>query len=432
MSEPWEDDYSWKVIDSYFEANGMVRQQIDSFDRFMDYGMQAVIDEQRPLEFSFESKDKDPRVVLVEIKFGTVSFGEPSMKEHGSLQPTLITPNIARLRHLSYSVTSFLTVTRTLCRLNTVTKAREDVVTTTTKCELGDIPLMLRSKACVLTKLMKQGQTAAELGEDHYDPGGYFIVNGSERVLVGQERINTNQIYVFSTPRNFFEAQIRSVAEKSAKSGLALYLRCYRIPPRDTHSKLGPILRCTLPYCKKEVSIIVVFRALGVIADGDIMEQICYDTSDRTILELLLPTMEDSQLVRTQEAALELIGSVTTQPAESHQDRVNHAARLLRDEFLPHLGTNYGNEKKKAFFFGYMVRKLLLTHMGRRPMDDRDHFANKRMVWGRNPIRRKFVCIHFGLFMRFWMMVFFLYFHVLWPNDIFYDASCGGAAPLRI
>jgi DNA-directed RNA polymerase II subunit RPB2 len=108
---------------------------------------------------------------------------------------------------------------------------REDEVEEVARCPLGEVPIMLKSRGCMLKK--HQDRSPAEFGECPHDEGGYFVINGSEKVLIAQERINFNQIYIFKTPKGFFEAQIRSVSEKSTRPGLALYARCYKTPPKD-------------------------------------------------------------------------------------------------------------------------------------------------------------------------------------------------------
>ena len=107
-------------------------------------------------------------------------------------------------------------------------------------------------------------------------------------MLIAQERINNNQVYIFKTPKNFFEAQIRSVAEKSTRPGLALYLRCYRNPPKDSAASSGPIIRVQIPYVKKEVSLAILFRALGFVSDRQIMEHICYDPEDKQMVRAVV------------------------------------------------------------------------------------------------------------------------------------------------
>lgn len=214
-------------------------------------------------------------------------------------------------------------------------------------------------------------QTPAAQGECPHDEGGYFIVNGSEKVLIAQERINNNQIYIFKTPKNHFEAQIRSVSEKSIRPGLALYIRCYKTPPKGSNAAAGPVIRCQIPYVKKEIPIMIVFRALGFVPDRQILEHICYDFEDEQMLELLRPSLEEAFVIQDRNVALDYIGKRGATVGAEQSKRILWAQQTLRKEFLPHIGVEEHNDTNKVFFFGYMIHKLLLTHMGRRTIDDR-------------------------------------------------------------
>ena len=373
LNEEWNDKWAWLAIEKYFEHNGMVRSQVDSFNRFIEHYIHSVVDETPPLEFKMESKDpSDKRDYGVIIKFGQIVITDPYVQEVDGTR-SVMTPNIARTRSLTYSSTSYIKIQRTVYRWNG--KEKTDEIKDEVQCELGDIPVMLQSKLCVLSKYDK-----IQLGECEEDEGGYFIVNGGEKVIVAQERINMNQIYIFKKPlKNCFEAQIRSVADRSYKLGLVFYIRCYKIPPRDSIAKIGPILRVTIPYCKYDIPITIFFRALGITSDKKIIEHICYGTSDMELLNELRPSLEDGSSVYTQEQALDLIGSACVAPGMPLETRLSYARKIIREECLPHMGITDENNIKKAYFVGYMVNKLLLTNMGKREIDDRDHFANKRM-----------------------------------------------------
>jgi DNA-directed RNA polymerase II subunit RPB2 len=373
FTEEWNDKWAWLAIESYFNECGMVKTQIDSFNKFIDSNIQSIVDETQDMEFQMESKDpSDMRPYGVTIHFGQVTITDPFIQESDGTRQ-FVTPNMARIRSLTYASASYIAIHRTTYRLQGT--IREDETTEIVHCGMGDLPIMLQSKLCVLSKV-----NPVAMGECEHDEGGYFIVNGNEKVLVAQERINMNQIYIFKKPlKNCFEAQIRSVAEKSSKPGLAFFIRCYSIPPRDSLAKVGPVIRVIVPYCKYEIPIFVFFRALGVLSDKEIIERICYGLTDVEMIELLRPSIEDGSIISTQEEALDLIGSSGIAPGMPLQAKITYAQKILREECFPHMGISLEHFEKKSFFTGYMTNKLLLTHMGRRQIDDRDHFANKRM-----------------------------------------------------
>jgi DNA-directed RNA polymerase II subunit RPB2 len=227
----------------------------------------------------------------------------------------------------------------------------------------------------------------------------YFVINGSEKVLIAQERINNNQIYIFRSPKGFFEAQIRSVTEKSTRPGLALYvsslfglpllslsseltrfrhclcnvrlcsassasfLRCYKYPPRDTSVASGPIIRCQIPYVKKEVALAIVFRALGFTSDRQILEHICYDFNDKQMIDALRPSLEEAFTIQDKRTALDYIGKRGATPGAVADKRIAYAETLLRKEFLAHIGTGEHCETKKAYFLGCVFYSTLLQHV---------------------------------------------------------------------
>jgi DNA-directed RNA polymerase II subunit RPB2 len=254
---------------------------------------------------------------------------------------------------------------------------------------------MLRSTFCILRGL--QDQDLFDLNECPYDSGGYFIINGSEKVLIAQERMATNHVYVFAkaqpSPISFL-AEIRSAVEKGGKTISQFQVKMFHRNQERTVSEHslcmyprskpptaqgGNVMRATIPYIKVDIAIWVLFRALGVISDRDILEHICYDMQDSQMLEMLKPCIEDGFVIQDREVALDYIGNRGTTTGLSRERRVRYAQEILQKEMLPHVSMAEGSESKKAYFFGYMIHRLLLAAMERRELDDRDHFGKKRL-----------------------------------------------------
>ncbi len=141
----------------------------------------------------------------------------------------------------------------------------------------------------------------------------------------------------------------------------------------------GQVIRATIPYIKSDIPIVIVFRALGIVADKDILEHICYDFNDHQMLELLKPCIEEAFVIQDKEVALDFIGKRGTTVGVTRERRIKYAADILQKEMLPHVGTRPNTETRKAYFFGYMIHRLLLTALERREVDDRDHFGKKRL-----------------------------------------------------
>ncbi|KAK1233816.1 DNA-dependent RNA polymerase II [Marasmius sp. AFHP31] len=141
-------------------------------------------------------------------------------------------------------------------------------------------------------------------------------------------------------------------------------------------------MKATIPYIKVDISIWDVFRALGVLSDRDILEDICYNRQDIRMLEMLKPCIDDGFVIQDREVALDFIGNRTTTTGLSRERRMRYAQEILQEEMLPHVSMAEGSESKKAYFFGYMIHRLLLAALERRELDDRDYFKKKRLYLG--------------------------------------------------
>ena len=142
---------------------------------------------------------------------------------------------------------------------------------------------------------------------------------------------------------------------------------------------MGQRIVAILPYIKQEIPIIIVFRALGFVADRDILEHIIYDFEDQEMMEMIKPSLDEAFVIQEQDVALNFIGARGAKPGVTREKRIKYAKEILQKEMLPHCGTHEYCETKKAYFIGYMVHRLLLASLGRRELDDRDHYGNKRL-----------------------------------------------------
>ncbi|KAA8519806.1 hypothetical protein F0562_014104 [Nyssa sinensis] len=140
----------------------------------------------------------------------------------------------------------------------------------------------------------------------------------------------------------------------------------------------GQYIQATLPYIRTEIPIIIVFRALGFVADKDKLEHICYDFSDTQMMELLRPSLEEAFVIQNQQhwTTLENEGATV---GVTREKRIKYAKEILQKEMLPHVGVGEYCETKKAYYFGYVIHHLLLCALGLRAVDDRDHYVNKRL-----------------------------------------------------
>ena len=149
-----------------------------------------------------------------------------------------------------------------------------------------------------------------------------------------------------------------------------------------THLKnnLGGLISARIPYVKQDVPIIILFRALGLESDKDIMDYIVFDENDNTFKELLRPSLDFASDYRGKEQCLEYIGNKATRgEAKNLDERIRRGEEILRKDMLSHISIERGNESKKAYFIGYMIYRLGNCSLGRALGDDRDHYGKKRL-----------------------------------------------------
>ena len=239
---------------------------------------------------------------------------------------------------------------------------------------------MVRSKYCSLN-----GKTDAEriaVKECEFDQGGYFIIKGGEKVIVAQERMATNFVYVFNKKEQSgysWQAEVRSNLDGSNRPPV---LFAVKISKKNTHLKnnLGGLITARIPYVKADIPIVILFRALGLESDKDIMDYIVFDENDNSFKELLRPSLEYSSQYRGKNECLEFIGNKATRGEDSKiEERIRRAEEILRNNMLSHVSIERGNENKKAYFIGYMIYRLGNCSLGRAYGDDRDHYGKKRL-----------------------------------------------------
>ncbi|KAK6421431.1 DNA-dependent RNA polymerase II, partial [Elasticomyces elasticus] len=409
----------WTVIQSFFSSKGLVSQQLDSFDEFAATTMQEIISETEfiSVDRNMAPEDDGHGAQIVkrrwQIEFGKATISQAAMTEgDGTTRP--LYPHEARLRNLTYSSPMYLEMRKRIM----LAKERaagswwdedsqmwvapdgwdgneyetfwerdpEDEKlekesppdSHTPRVFIGKLPVMLKSRICTL-----RNRSEAELyafQECPFDQGGYFIINGSEKVLIAQERSAANIVQVFRkkgspTP---VVAEIRSAIEKGSRLISTMQVKLYeRSGGSGGAGGLGRTVKVSLPYVKTDIPLVVVFRALGIVSDQDILMHICR-REDTQMLEMLKSCIEESAAIQEREQALDFIGR-RGQMAGTKDRRIKYAKDILQKEFLPHISQEEGAETRKAFFLGYMVNRLLQVQLGRVEEDDRDHFGKKRL-----------------------------------------------------
>ncbi|KAH7106932.1 DNA-dependent RNA polymerase II second largest subunit [Auriculariales sp. MPI-PUGE-AT-0066] len=368
----------WAIISSFFEEKGLVRQQLESFDEFVHNTMQELVDENSELilhqgdQFSGQETEGHKRY---ELKFGQIYLSHPIMKEADGTTNEIF-PQDCRSRNTTYAAPLYVDVKKRVQRSNTADgsmplndwewehiEGEDDEK----RLWIGMVPIMLRSGFCYLKTLNDKDMEATSSS------------TGSEKVLIAQERMATNHVYVFAkaqpSPINFL-AEIRSAVEKGGKTISQFQVKMFH---RHSEKSGGNTIRAAVPYIKQDIPIWIVFRALGVMSDRDILEHICYDMHDTQMLEMLKPCIDEGFVIQEREQALSFIGVRGAATGLNKEKRLRYAQEILQKEMLPHISMAEGSESKKAYFLGYMIHRLLLAALERRELDDRDHFGKKRL-----------------------------------------------------
>lgn len=332
------------LINKYFEEKQFVESSIQSFNIFIEKGLAEVVAENREVEPSIIPHN----IESFKIRFGKISVGKPQVVEaDGSKR--LIYPSEARLRKLSYSAPIFLEVSS---YINDV--QRENFI-----AEIGKLPIMLRSKHCNLDEL--SAEELIKSGEDPSDPGGYFIINGTEKVLVTIEDLAANN---FLVERNKTSKKLIGRLFSSAGS--------YKIPHNMELGKDGIV---SISFTRlKQVPVIVVLKALGMLKDEEIMKSV----SDSIMYDEILLNLLEFVDIKTQEDALDYLArkSGITQNKEIRVERT----RDMIDRFLmPHIGMDKTSRKNKSNNLCKMLKQFVQVLRDERPLDDKDHYMNKRL-----------------------------------------------------
>ena len=236
------------------------------------------------------------------------------------------------------------------------------------KIFLGKFPIMVQSNYCVLSGLPREIRHT--MGECLNDVGGYFIIDGKEKTVVTQEKFADNMLYIRESgdEKYLYSAEIRSVSENVSKPIRTLSVKIMAPTPSYTFKNIV----VNIPNVRKPVPLFILFRALGILSDKDIITTCLLDLEkNENMLDLFAPSVHDAGGIFTQTMALTYIATFTKGKT------VSHALEILADYFLPHIGEI--NFKEKAFYLGYVVNRLLSVYTGAEQPTDRDNFKYKRL-----------------------------------------------------
>jgi len=387
-----------ELVEAFFRERSIVNHHIASFNDFLptidnpSSRMQRIVDNMR------YSPEDDRRGIfkldedrtegdMIEIRIGrkrddrsrvdidakpTISVGTPIVKEaNGATHP--LTPMEARLRNLNYTAPIYLDFT---VIENGIEREPERV-------HIGNLPVMGKSKKCALHRenLEIDGELTEaeyrlkliEMGEDPFDPGGYFIIGGTERALISLEDLAPNRVLVEYNERYGRKVPVAKVfSQREGYRALTL-----------VEMKKDGMLIVTVPTASGQIPLIILMKALGLEKDEEIYNAIVSVPEMANIVYANIEEVQNKKLyppngIFTRDDAVNYLEKKFA-TGQAKEYRTKKVEAILDRSLLPHLGDTREDRIKKAVFLGRVARSVLELHLGKRREDDKDHYANKRL-----------------------------------------------------
>uniref|UniRef100_A0A6C0AJ07 DNA-directed RNA polymerase n=1 Tax=viral metagenome TaxID=1070528 RepID=A0A6C0AJ07_9ZZZZ len=376
----------WDAIKTYFK-NGvprLVEHQVESFEDFVRNKIPLIVCSTAPIVVWHEQDEATKKYKYeFRLSFENISYTKPRIQEAtGRIKPMF--PQDARTRNFTYAAQMFSDIRFTVRSYKAPTYLEfEEEVKVFEGVSLGKVPVMLGSSLCIMNDYPLSKE---EIGECPYDPFGYFLIHGSERTILSQEKVADNQIMIFwnkkTASKYTYSAEMKSLHES------------FTTPPKKLEVRISakfngfgyPLTMC-VPRFREDIPMCVMFRAFGVESDKQIADLIWGTEADDRQIGMLSASFRECVDVKvfTREDAVEYL-THHLQYGTTQEDKKAYVRSLLETEYLPHV--RFGGDKssrevleaRKIVLTSWIVRKLLLTEMGVLKIDDRDAYPNKRVV----------------------------------------------------
>ena len=377
-------DDLFRLLDLYFHRDFYAYRHLhNSYNKFID---ETIPDFLMNNSHIFTEAITEHRVIRHKFEFTNIRGDTPKMANE--VDPLF--PADSRKLMQTYQMNIYADVTqyREVVDINATGESKlkkEKVGHTEEGMMVMTVPTMLRSKYCNLNAHPE------EMTEEcRYDPGGYFIINGSEKIVISQDKMIPNHPLVFlkkGSNTAFHMVQVNSTSDELSNMMQTVSIRI----------KKDGVMVMKFPVLY-EVNPMIVFRALGIESDADIAEICINDRTDYHMMDLVRISLdncyndnrEGSRVkIRTQEEAIDylitkmrLVKRYTeSNQAIKHEQKKIHLMELLKTSLLPHIrGTSDTPYREKAMYLGHMINKLLRVELGRAEVDNRDSYCNKRVA----------------------------------------------------
>ena len=382
-----DSEIPWILIESYFKhkhLKQLVKHQLESYNYFVNNQIQQTIEMFNPLIIASEHdyiKELNLYRLEIEITFENFSIYRPQIYENNG-STKIMFPQEARLRNFSYS--SAMTVDLNIKYIIRNGENYKNILNYQKKIKnvhIGKLPIMLKSDLCVLNQYKHLNHN--ETGECYMDPGGYFIINGSEKTCISQERAAENQIYCYNIEKNnnkwSWKAEMKCIPDWKCISPKQI-----NILIASRNNGYGNALYLQIPRIKNPIPLFIMFRAFNIISDKEICELIMLNITKENMQKMLISlkaSIIEANKVVSQEAAIKyIVANVIYTPMNMDKEtgskkKHEFAIEVLNNDIFPHCKT----EKQKIYMLGYMTNILLQTSFGWLLESDRDSYINKRV-----------------------------------------------------
>ncbi|KAK9282832.1 hypothetical protein L1049_011055 [Liquidambar formosana] len=338
----------FQLVPEFLKVRGLVKQHLDSFNYFVNTGIKKIVRANDRIVSSI-----DPSIYL---RFTDVRIGQPSVMVDGIGEE--LTPHMCRLSDMTYAAPILVNIEYiTGSNVQKTIEQKNDVV-------IGRMPIMLRSCHCVLHG--KDEAELARLGECPLDPGGYFVIKGTEKVLLIQEQLSKNRIIIDTDKKGRINASVVSSTE-AWKSKTVIIMDKEKI-------------YLHLNQFSSMIPVMAVMKAMGMESDQEVVQMV---GRDPRFSALLLPSIEEcaSYGIYTQQQALEYLERKLKKSTYfgAFSEKENRVTTILRDVFIANVPVRQHNFRPKCLYAAVMIRRMMEAILNKDAMDDKDYVGNKRL-----------------------------------------------------
>ena len=358
-----------EIVNTYFkQPNILINNQIISYDDYIDNVIPQILNQLFPINLEFS--EEISKIQSIKINISDIKIEEPICIENNGCSK-IMTPNIARLRNYTYSIT----IKIDLSIIVTIYDNGRTIVLPENKIKnilLSKVPLIVKSKYCITSK------TNIINEECIYDLGGYTIINGNEKVIISQEKIANNMIQIYKNLKQSIKYKYIAEVRCCSENKFVLPRLCsFKITNKsDIYNNL---IIVNISSIKKDIPLILIFKLLGCENDKEIIYNIidnCDEELDQKMIKILLPSINEVRQIKTEkEAYIYLFKFISfNHYICTEEKKIEYIKEIINKNYLSHI-----DSKNKIKYTGLVVNKLMKYYLGLYESDDRDSYIQKRI-----------------------------------------------------